>query len=313
MHSLKIFLPHATMQQIEPLFELEKVKETVTIKGLTQDWQSLFCQSVNYPDSHLPWSQLRMAQFGLSPNVKTIACCDPVMLQLTHRGAYMMGQSPLTWTHNDAIRVVAQINEKLMNEGESLYLIDKNAWLFCSEQAMSFSAPRVDELIGKDMFDFSYGGQEHTFWQKLTTEMQMLMKQMQDYQGLTAVAPETCLGVHFFDCLTLNESKENHADERQQIPFIKNTKMTLVSNNDLIKTFCMNTLLTYCEYEQLDQVETDECILILFETEQETYPKLVQFWQDRILTNKKLDTQIVLQDRIITRKNEPSLLQRIFS
>ena len=152
MKSFKAFLPHVAAYQIEDLGLFSEISESIVIEALSKDWQAILCESVGFPQTDLPWTQLRAAQFEISPEVKTACCCDPVMMQMTHRGAYMMGQNSLPLTQNDAIRIVSQINEKLMREGERLYLVDKHAWLFTCEKAFEFSASPVQDLVGKDMF-----------------------------------------------------------------------------------------------------------------------------------------------------------------
>jgi hypothetical protein len=310
--TLKIFLPHASMSQVESLFEQEKVKDLVTMQGLTQDWQSIFCEMVGYPKSHLPLTQLRMEQLDIDRRIKTIACCDPVMLDTSEHSTYMIGQSSLNWTHNDAIRIVSKINESLMQEGEQLYLIDKNAWLFTSQQGLDFSSVRLDELLGKDISEFSYQGKASSYFTQLGQNIQDLIKQMQIKQELSITSRETCLGVHFFDAITVEQNQALASEELEPIPFINNPNITLVSNNDLIKSFCVNTMLAYREFEQFDSVTSDECIVVFFETEQEFYPDAIQLWQDKVLNDKKVETQIILQDRIITQKVQSSWLKRAF-
>jgi hypothetical protein len=71
-------------------------------------------------------------------------------------------------------------------------------------------------------------------------------------------------------------------------------------------------MLAYREFEQFDSVTSDECIGVFFETEQEFYPDVIQLWQDKVLSDKKLETQIILQDRIITQKVQSNWLKRAF-
>jgi hypothetical protein len=298
--SFKVFLPHIAAYQIEDLELFSEIKDSIVVEPLKKDWQASFCDSVGYPDSDLPWTQLRLAQFDIDPSVTTACCCDPVMMQMTHRGAYMLGQNSLPLTQNDAIRIVSQINEKLMREGESLYLVDKHAWLFTCEKKLNFSALPVQELVGKDMFNYSYQGNDAAYWQQLANEIQMLLKQMIDYQGLAATPPETMMNVHFFDHKNLTESKN--------IPFVKNDSLTIVSDNELIKTFCEKSFISYETNKSLAQVTTKNVVVIAFDNEKEVYSDIVKFWVEGELP---LSRQIICQDAVIRFQSKPGLFRRL--
>lgn len=308
MKSLKVFLPHITTHQIEALTSFDNIANSILVQPLTQDWQSLLCDALEYPANDLPWTQLRVAQFKLKPSIKTVCCCDPVMLQMTHRGAYMMGQAGLELSHNDAIRIVAQINERLMEEGQYVYLVDKYTWLFMSEEVMELpSSPKIQELIGKDIFDFSYHGKNKKQWQQLATEIQMLLKQMQDYQGLQAPPPEMILNVHFFDCLS---PAQIESDEKLKIPFIKRPSLTLISDNDLMKTFCMNTLLQYAPVNKLNDVNSHECVVVAFDNEKESYPSILQLLKKTIISKKTKTIDLYCQNAHVTLKTKPNFFKR---
>jgi len=300
MKSFKAFLPHVAAYQIEDLGLFADIKDSIVIEPLDKDWQASFCAYVGYPETDLPWTQLRLAQFEIDPKVKTACCCDPVMMQMTHRGAYMVGQNGLPLTQNDAIRVVAQINEKLMREGENLYLVDKHAWLFTCETILDFTSHPIQYLVGKDMFNFAYQGKDASYWQQLANEIQMLLKQMIDYQGLTETPPETIMNVHFFD-------GQNFA-KQDDIPFVKNDSLTIVSDNELIKTFCAKSFISYASNQLINEVATDNCAVVAFDNEKETYIDIIQFWVE---TEAFKSSQIICQDAVIKFKPKESFVKRL--
>jgi hypothetical protein len=313
LKSFQLFLPqlasyqvHDLLAMLEPSADLALAEQRgILTQALQQDWQAYFCGVVNYPYKELPWTQLRLAQFSVASKMKTVVCCDPVMMQLTHRGAYMLGQMPLSLTENEAIRIVAQINERLMNTTDKLYMVDKYSWLFVSEQSLDLISQPVSQLIGKDMFNHSYSGKDKKYWQQLATEIQMLIKQMIDYQGLTMPAAESMMNIHFSGLLHLEQGKVN---DQQTIPFIKEPSITLISDNELIKTFSAKTFLSHLPCSQVESVlnqsrgkEQDSTIVaVAFESEKETYLNLLKAWQSFSLKDAKTNSEIICQDSVIT-------------
>lgn len=302
---MKIFLPDLTIYQIEQLNLLQSIKDEIIVEQLTDDWQSIFCKAINYPFSDLPWAQLRLAQFEANDNLKTAVCCDPVMLQLTHRGAYMIGQSQLDLSSSDSLRIVSQINEKLMDNGEQLYFINNKSWLFVSEKAYELSSLSIQQLVGKDMFNFSYEGVDVIFWKKLNMEIQMLIKEMIDYQGLKSVAIETMMNVHFYDLINLPQTKKNS--------FIKNNSISVCSDNDLIKTFCKKIDLPCYSLSSLNDKNSQ--VVIAFNSENYQYNQVISAWKEWILSTKNKNIKeacIICQDGMIKAKPKLGFLKRIF-
>lgn len=307
--SYKLFLPHITAYEIEKMGQYENIQDLIFIEPLSQDWQAYLCESAGYPFNDLPWTQLRLAQFEI-PNSAKVACCiDPVMMQLTHKGAYMIGQNQLNLSQNDAIRVVAQINERLMDQGESLYLVDQHSWLFTSNKSLCLNSETIQSLIGKDMFNFRYGGDDASYWQQFSTEIQMLIKQMIDYQGLSPSPPETILNVHCFDLVEI--------EKKPAIPFINNDSICVISGNEIIKTFCCKTFLShknFSEYQNnpvVGNFDSAKNIIIAFESEKEIYPKLIESWRSVGLTGINQFCQIICQDAVIQFKPRVSFFKRL--
>ena len=283
----------------------EQLNERLDCQLPKRDWQTQLSHSIGYPASDLPWTQLRLAQFEIGPDIQTAVCCDPVLMQLTHRGAYMLGQSPLQLSQNEAIRIVAQINDRLTNAGESLFLVDKHAWLFTSTKEMPLASKPVQSLIGKDMFNFSYSGEKSVHWQQLATEIQMLIKHMVDYQGLTPPQVETMINVHFSGWI--------NPQSVQPIPFINSPAISMVSDNELIKTFCEHSLLAHKSVADIEQAKTQDLIAVAFDDEQGRYSALLDFWCKRVLSGDTKKAKIICQDAVISLKPVKSLFQRLFA
>ena len=159
---LTIYFPENSCQQLLALQCFKNSKHDFTESKLDSDWQKEFCSEFSDntepsdSDKNIPWNQLRAMQFNIEADTQTIVCCDPVMMQMTHRGAYLWGQQPLEFSKEDVIRIIAQINQQLMGEGECFYLLDNNQWLYTNKKKIELSQASFEEYIGKDMFGFSY-------------------------------------------------------------------------------------------------------------------------------------------------------------
>lgn len=294
MKNLKIFLPDINVQELVGLGVFNFDDSDIVIEQLTKNWQVIFCEFIGYKDKNLPWTQLRAAQFDLPKTVKVACRCDPVLMQMTHRGAYMLGQAPLNISHNDAIRIVAQINERLMGDDECLYLCDKNAWLYTSNKNRVLDFFPIEDLVGKDIFNYPYQGNDSEFWHQISTEIQMLIKEMIDYQGLPASAPETIINVHFSDCIEL--------DNMPEIPFIKKQEIIVCSKNELIKNFCMKSLLAYQTTENLKVIKKENAAILAFESEQDCYASIFQFWNTMKKDTSIKTCEMICQDANIVLK-----------
>ena len=305
MKNLRVFLPQIATYQLEDIGLLSADDSLMEVAKLSQDWQSSFCEFVGMNASDLPWTQLRLAQFNIDGAVKTACCCDPVLMQLTHRGAYMLGQAPLSLSQNDAIRIVAQINERLMRDGEQLYLVDNHSWLYTSENGVSLSSLAIKDLIGKDVFNYPYAGEDSDYWQQLAMEIQMLLKEMVDYQGLPAADPETLLNVHFSGLINVEEIEE--------IPFVKNESLSILSDNELIKAFCLNSLLSHQSTTDLELINNSDAVVIAFDSERESYAGIIDFWNSLAKDNTLESATLFCQDSQIFFKPKASFLSRFFN
>ncbi len=279
--------------------------EQLEVKTNQQDWQKTFCEMIDFDNKRLPWTQLLVDQFELSKSMKLACLCEPVLVQMTHRGAYMLGQEPLGLTPNDAIRIVTKINEVLMEAGEQLFLVDANRWLYACNADRFFSSQFVEELIGKDLFNFRYQGKDAAYFQKLNTEIQMLIKQMIDYGELPPLAAELIINVHFSDPVLLGDLVE--------IPFIQNDKILVVSSNEIIQSFCAKTFLAHQTIDAFQpQVKADN-ILFGFDSEKTIYPELLNTWFEQGQKFKPVIRQIVCYDATISPAKSTSIWRRMFA
>lgn len=301
---LEIFLPQLTSQQVYQLGLFDNLADSIEQQALQQDWQSLFCKAVGYSSDYFPLTAMRLAQLNVDSRVKMACCCDPVMMQMTHRGAYMMGQAQLQLSMQDETKIVEQINQQLMREGECLHIIDKHCWLLTSEQVKPLVSPRIEELIGKDMFNFAYQGKEANYWQQLATEIQMLIKQMIDYQGITPAPAEMINNIHFFDSFLL--------DQDCQLPSIQNPSVAVLTNDKQLKIFCQKTGIKHKGYPAALPVNEDYCAIVAFEGDRKRYPELIEYGIEQFLSAQLTDINIVCQESILTLTKKPGFWPSLF-
>ena len=251
--SFTIYLPELSSIQVKESVSFFQSKSTFTESELDDGWQSEFLREFELKAKSIPWNLLRAKQFSLNPNVKTVVCCDPVVMQMTHRGAYFWGQQALNFSSEDVIRIVAQINKNLMEEGESFYLLDNDKWLYTSDKHLVLNQPSSEQYIGKDMFGFSYSGSDGMFWDKLALEIQMLLKQMIDYQGLSTQPAEHLVNVHFWgdtsarwEVLSRSSDSDNnilYTDDIQLLTFAENNHLATEPLAELLKSEFFSTKL----------------------------------------------------------------------
>lgn len=283
-------------------------------------WESLFCQWVDYPNRCLPWAVLRAEEFEISSDVKTCVCCDPIAIQMTHRGAYCWGQAPLELSRKDALFIIAQINEQLMNQDECFYLLDNHRWLFTSKKHIELQEDSFERLIGTDLFNFKYSGKDGAFWQRLATEIQMLIKQLVDYKGLASPPQESTIGVHFWGGAQPSRSIDNHAKNMAhpingaRIDALKNAtqELMILTDDPLIQRFCsrlgINGSLmdggTGIQQNVIDAIrecqKQHEQVVGLFRVTNETG---IRMFIDNLLEPGKGTVQFITQDKNFVPKN----------
>ena len=207
--SISFYFTELSCAQLFSIDSIANYQDKFSSQDLVNDWQQEFCKEIGSSEKKLPWNKLRALQFDIGDDIQTAVCCDPVMMQMTHRGAYLWGQSQLEFSEEEVIRIIAQINQQLMGDGECFYFLNNHQWLYTNKKAIVLNQNSFEEYIGKDMFGFSYPGEDGNYWDKLATEIQMLIKQMMDYQGLTPAPPEMIVNVHFW----------GEAKNRRHLPF----------------------------------------------------------------------------------------------
>ncbi|MDH5630993.1 MAG: hypothetical protein OEY96_12650 [Gammaproteobacteria bacterium] len=302
--TLKIFLPDLTIQQLTELKLLDVDSNKLAIEKMPDDWQSLFCDVIGYPQNDLPWTYLKAEQLELPKSMKTAVCCDPVMMQMTHQGAYMLGQAPLDLTTEQALIMLSQINDRLMEDGEALYQIDKLSWLYVTEKTLELESAPIQKLVGKDMFNFAYGGKDKSYWDRLGMEIQMLIKELSDYQKLIDLPEESLMNVHFSDCQTLPFNTTSN---------LKKSNWELYSENSMIESFGQIQNLKVSRVDELSQsLSSDKNqLIILFSDDSPYYQTAINHWLD-FCKNRKHQAEIICYDGIVKSKSEQSLLKRMF-
>ena len=303
MKTLTVYLPEISAHELIEQGFFHEFTDQVIVEPLQQDWQTYLCEEIAFESDLLPMTLLMADQFQLSKAINTAISCEPVLVQMTHRGAYMLGQGQLDLSPNDAIRIVTKINEVLMEEDEQLYLVDQNRWLFTSEKEIELESELVTNLIGKDLFNFKYQGKDGEYFQKLNTEIQMLIKQMADYGDLPQVAAETVINVHFSDAIHLNALED--------VAFIKNDNICVLTENELLKSFCVKTFLKHQSLSEVESLDNAINIAIALDSEKELYPEVVGLWLHTYQQNVKQPPVIVCQDSIITFEKPKSLFGRL--
>ena len=303
MKNLRLFLPQISSEQLRRFANLEPGQSSFEVQPLQLDWEQQFCSFIGVAETKLPWTQLRLAQYELTKNIKTAVCCDPVLMQLTHRGAYMLGQDSMQLSQSEAIRIVAQINERLMDSGEQLLLVDKYSWLFTSERELTLSDLSYKDLIGKDVFNYPYAGDHAQFWQQLSTEIQMLIKQMIDYQGVSSIAPDTLFNVHFSNAVDVSNPVE--------MPFVKNESIAIVTDNELIQSFCSKSFLAQYLIADREKTEQENLLIIAFDSECEQYPDLVDFWIESSHSGFTETSELICKDVVFKTNNTTGFLSKL--
>lgn len=223
--SISFYFPDLSCAQLFSIDSITKYQDNFSSQDLADDWQQEFCKEIGSGEKKLPWNKIRALQFDIGDDIQTAVCCDPIMMQMTHRGAYLWGQSQLEFSKEEVISIIAQINQQLMGDGECFYLLNNHQWLYTNKKAIVLNQNSFEEYIGKDMFGFSYPGEYGRYWDKLATEIQMLIKQMMDYQGLTPAPPEMMVNVHFW----------GETENRRHLPFeqLDMAKQVFTSNESI--------------------------------------------------------------------------------
>ncbi|PHS15875.1 MAG: hypothetical protein COA86_12695 [Kangiella sp.] len=317
--SIEIYLTEYSSKVLNSQFDLEnKLSNNQNIQfSLSKNKGSLnefLCQSIGYDSIDLPWNQLRASQFNLGTQfddvVKqhTLVCCDPVMMQVTHRGAYLWGQDSLNLSTEDVIAIVAQVNELLMEDGESFYLLNNKQWLYVNEKNIELNQVSFESEIGRDQFGFSYQGKDRAFWNRLATEIQMLIKQMIDYQGLTSVPEESLINVHFW-------GDSNH-QLNSDIRVNQKSGMRIYTNDDLIKVFCDKANIKNEKLVNINNLieSVDTNIIINSSKSGRWLEELLGDLSSLVFTknNKIKKLKIILQDKTIEITPRRSFFQRLY-
>lgn len=309
--SMSLYFPDLSCAQLLSIDTIAKYQDGFFSSDLINDWQQDFCREIGSNEKSLPWNKLRALQFDTNDDVQTAVCCDPVMMQMTHRGAYLWGQSQLEFCKEDVIRIVAQINQQLMGEGECFYLLDNHQWLYTNKKMIELEQASFEEYIGKDMFGFSYQGKDGIYWDKLATEIQMLIKQMMDYQGLISAPAEMIVNVHFW----------GDTKNKVNLPFkkIDNKSLRVFSSNVLLELYCQNSRLQFHSLEHYqtimakkNELSSNKCLLVIANKEITHFSQLIEDSIKKAIA-RNANVRLITQDKILEISKNKTLWQKIHS
>lgn len=312
--ALTLYLTQLSTAELRSIEVLDEYSESYRELPLMSDWQAEFVAEIGRPNSIIPWNVLRAQQFDINSKVKTIVCCDPVVMQMTHRGAYLWGQRTIEFTTEEVIRIIAYINEKLMGEGENFYLLNNNQWLYTNEDKIELIQSSFETYIGKDMFGFSYQGINGQFWNKLATEIQMLIKQMIDYQGISTLPPEHLLNVHFWG----NAQESILTGIEQSI----SSNRLIISDDLQMETYCkihnfrfkpqsQNQLSLNMKTENAEKEKLSDVSVVIDTTNSLEITNIVKEFISVANQNEYQTVRIVTTDKELSFARKKSIFQRL--
>jgi len=288
-----------------PIFD--KISDQFNQQTSHQDWQQCFCDAINYHLTQIPWNLLRAKKFSLSDDIQTIACCDPIAIQMTHRGAYCWGQESLNVSKKDAQIIVEEVNRVLMDEGEQLLLTDSLEWLYVSNKGLSLDELSYQRLVGKDLFDFSYQGANANKWSRLATEIQMLIKQLMDFNKIQSCAPEASVSVHFWGDTNLVMDKA--------FPTLPdNDNMVIYSSHQKLNDFALQNAL---QVKPLAQLGSDQAAGLLASNAIVVAPSLSSL-EVSVIEKNTHDypwTKIIVRNHLFSNRvtSKKTFIQKLFS
>ena len=307
--SISVYFPDYSYQHLLSLAVFDSNNYDVSENVPSDGWEKIFCDELGLSIKRLPWNQLRGLQFDIESNTETVVCCDPVMMQMTHRGAYLWGQQQLEFSKEDVIRIIAQINQQLMGDDECFYLVDNKQWLYTNKREIALDQASYEESIGKDMFNFAYSGKEGNYWDKLATEIQMLIKQMMDYQGLTQAPAEMMVNAYFWGD---SKIKINSTFEKSEV-----SDMRVFVSDNLTELFVKESGAGYAAVPDfvpaISTNDTANNILVIKQNDSINVSQLVADVIDYSKTNAVCSVRFITQDKVMCLKKESSIFKKILN
>ncbi|MDQ7050896.1 MAG: hypothetical protein Q9M92_15740 [Enterobacterales bacterium] len=233
------------------------------------------------------------------------------------------GQEQLGFSAADNQKLVDAINQKLMAEDERLVSYGRFQWLYLSKKAIALEQTSYKNYIGRDMFAFKYQGDSAKHWQMLATEIQMLIKQMIDYEGLTAMPPEWIAHVHFSgqsDPTRNSQNGKRNNHQNHYWPDLSSQPTQLVTDEPLLSTYAAECqipqqLLAHFEFAQqfhsiLKPMKKPQAWLVFEQAEisqaQATTERLLQFCQQHAI-----DLKIIMRDQTLRMSHSTGFFKRI--
>jgi len=313
--SITYFLFEETAQSLTENKPFNEIFDQFAVGELHQDWQQHLCLNLNYHQSEIPWNLLRALEIDLPKQAKTIVCCDPISIQMTHRGAYCWGQAALSISAKDAQTIVTQINQLLMSDSEQFLLTEDLQWLYISNEQLELNQSSFVHLIGKDLFDFRYQGKDERRWSSLATEIQMLIKQLMDYKKIEACSPEASVAVHFWGDTRVNfenafSTQKTDEHEANIIVYSSDQKLNkfIQKNKVMVKEFSEISKLADKAGQEKTSSEENKIIAIT----NRMNSSLAAIIKNQLHINQSI--KIVVQDKIFLKKTKMgnSIFNRAF-
>lgn len=108
---------------------------------------------------------------------------DPVDLMADHRGIYLLGNESLGLNPAEAGDLVAELNDFLAQDGLVLHAATPHEWYLWSPQPIALETTPLSEVLGRDVSRFQPQGPDSRRWQRLNTELSMLLHSARSNQA----------------------------------------------------------------------------------------------------------------------------------
>jgi hypothetical protein len=73
--------------------------------------------------------------------------------------------------------LISDLNQFLSQDGLSLKVIDQHNWLIGSQKPINYDVPNLVNIVNQEVYFDQISGKDKIFWQKLSAELQLLLRQ----------------------------------------------------------------------------------------------------------------------------------------
>ncbi|MBI2379802.1 MAG: hypothetical protein HYV16_03480 [Gammaproteobacteria bacterium] len=102
-------------------------------------------------------------------------CASPVELSADHRGIYLLGNESLALSDVEVAALAASLNAFLAEDGLQLYAPEAHHWYLRGDAPIALETTPLAQVLGKDIAAYQPGGADARHWQRLATELAMLL------------------------------------------------------------------------------------------------------------------------------------------